>query len=251
MSCFLGCSEDSENTEQYYNSKSLTGNLMLSPGQIHNNGLEALYYSVIEHGNTQDVNTTLDALDSAGRHHFISETVLNLSNAELDLYTESLNYHQVGRNPDISMVSAQLQTELEKLFIYLDDVIDDSNTNAGQEIFDYSRELLIVGAPSNLSKSDQIIWRGAVDVMGYTASYWYDNAVKWENAFSNGSNTVQAKGWFGRLWKRIKNVVAADVGGFIAGAAYGIITGATGVLVVGASYAVGSSAGAAVKEILF
>lgn len=190
--CFIlnSCSEVNENPVQDFNSKNLMNNQNLSPGQIHNYGLEALFNSVIRHSDFPDVELTLSTLNDSGRHYLINEANLNLSNSELDLYTASLNYHQVGVTPDISMASVELQIEIQELFKHLDEVIDDTNIEAGQDIFDYSRYLLDGGAPSNLSESDQLIWSGAVDLMGYTAFYWYENAEKWEAGSSNGTSVA-------------------------------------------------------------
>ena len=162
-----------------------------------------------------------------------------------------LNIHNdsYAGNFDTSEFSPELMTEINALISYVNSTITSSNMNAGEEILDYSRALLDT-PPTALEDYELEAWKNAVDVMGYSAIYWFQNIESWEVHL--GGVSVDKCNWLCRLWTNIKPIVVAD----LVGAATGFVSGFLKAPATWASAAAGAlvgaasgSAGAAVKEI--
>lgn len=207
-------------------------------GKLHNEGLDYIYNLSLlksEYNNIDELNNQVisDGVD------FSYSQFEDYDNEQLgSIYINS--YYASTEN----VLSEDLNTEIDILFNYLEETITEENVNGGNEIFDYAQSI-INQPPSHLNEVEQLAWQQAVDVMGYSAIYWYDNMGNWDTSIN------QQKGWWGRLWRSVRRVVRADA----IGAARGFVTGliSTGTLEGAGAGALagglGGSAGAAIKEI--
>ncbi|SHF02568.1 hypothetical protein SAMN05444278_1193 [Psychroflexus salarius] len=228
---FNACSEEEDLSIKDNSPKTLT----LSTGKLHNQGLEYIYKESLLnqfYANETELNNQViaDGTD------FVSSIYPN--EQDTNLFTS----HYYGNNDNI--LSTELQMEIDILIAYLDETITEENENAGAQIFAYSQNILD-NPPINLSEVDKEAWKNAVDVMGYSALYWHENMSKWETEVN------RQKGWLGRLWKKIKPVVVADLVGAATGFVKGWIKGGTWVTAGAGALegGLGSSAGAGIKEL--
>jgi|SRR5690554_1880916 len=176
---FTGCSDEGSMVNPVDSQKlnNITGKASLSLGELHNEGLSYIYDDVI-------TNLTNESLVEI--NHMTSISSWEYSNlvygSEIAKYHEVMfnihsdNYHGIDNT---SYFSPELMAEINILIEYVESAITETNINAGNEIFNYSKELLNNNPPSNLQGYEIEAWKSAVDVMGYSAIYWFSNIEAW------------------------------------------------------------------------
>ena len=228
------------------NSANTQKNSLLSIGELHNQGLDVIYNDVIN-GLSNESISQVNTLVSGSSWNY-SYNIYPINKDDETTLLDIHNSSYLGQY-DTSNYSSELTIEINNLISYIDSKITSTNTNAGQEIYEHSRTLL-ANPPITLEGYELEAWKSAVDVMGYSAIYWYNNIESWEVKMENIS--TGKCGWLCRLWKNIKSIVVADAAGAASGFVTGFVkaggswqTAGAGALIGGT----GASAGGAVKEL--
>ncbi|TPN87413.1 hypothetical protein [Aquimarina algicola] len=241
----FSCSEKEETIDDQTDSKN---NPVITTGKLHNEGLAYVYEKSLlnQHYNS----------DSDMNEQVIQDGLMFLhSNNEIinsNVIDEMFVSHYNGTEETV--LSEPLQIELQKLIDYIDQAITETDENGGQEIFEYSQSIINT-PPDQLNEIERIAWQHAVDVMGYSAQYWYEHFGDWKDETNlKGEFSIALKGprkgWWKKFWKKVKKVVVSDLSGTAQGAVEGLIRGGNRqeVLTSALATGVGSSIGAAIKN---
>ncbi|MDT8346631.1 MAG: hypothetical protein RQ756_02420, partial [Flavobacteriaceae bacterium] len=210
-----GVVEDSKASAESFSPK------ILSVGQIHNDALSHLQESFISQ------------IDEPISRQIFDDSLVNISVNYLSQGFTDVNVDSIFSQfyPTIlnqATFSNQLDYELNELFLIIDSAIDSTNLQAGQYIYDISR-IILQNPPEFVDETDLNAYLYAVDVMGYSAIFWYNNIDDWEEGIANSQGlTIEESAdcrWLCRLWRRIRGTVRADVRGAAAGAVTGAFSG--------------------------
>lgn len=241
----FSCSEKEETIDNQTNIKN---NPVIVTGKLHNQGLAYVYEKSL-------LNQNYDS-DSAMNEQMILDGLKFLHSTDeasnTDFFDEVFVSHYNGTEETV--LSEPLQIELQKLIDYVDQTITETNENGDQEIFEYSQSIINT-PPEHLDEFEKLAWQHAVDVMGYSAQYWYEYYGDWKDETNlKGEFSIVSKGpkkgWWKKFWKKVKKIVVADFSGAASGAISGGLSSGTweGAGIGALSGGVGASVGAAFRK---